>query len=160
MKVIGLTGSIGMGKSTTAAMFREAGIPVYDADAAVHDLYDEGGAAVGPVGEAFPGVVKDGRVDREALRQRVLGQPDELKRLNAIVHPLVGQDRIGFFEGARQAGADMVVRRRHRPRPGGGAGTGHGDHRRSAEERRLNHKNRRRPQKANQDKLLCFPCVM
>jgi dephospho-CoA kinase len=109
MKVIGLTGSIGMGKSTTAAMFREAGIPVYDADAAVHDLYDEGGAAVGPVGEAFPGVVKDGRVDREALRQRVLGQPEELKRLNAIVHPLVGQDRIGFFEGARQAGADMVV---------------------------------------------------
>jgi dephospho-CoA kinase len=109
MKVIGLTGSIGMGKSTTASMFREAGIPVYDADAAVHDLYDEGGAAVGPVGEAFPGVVKDGRVDREALRQRVLGQPDELKRLNAIVHPLVGQDRIGFFEGAKQAGADMVV---------------------------------------------------
>ncbi|RAK67350.1 dephospho-CoA kinase [Phenylobacterium kunshanense] len=109
MKVIGLTGSIGMGKSTTASMFREAGIPVYDADAAVHDLYDEGGAAVGPVGEAFPGVVKDGRIDREELRQRVLGKPEELKRLNAIVHPLVGQDRIGFFEGARQAGADMVV---------------------------------------------------
>jgi dephospho-CoA kinase len=109
MKVIGLTGSIGMGKSTTAAMFREAGIPVYDADAAVHDLYDEGGAAVGPVGEAFPGVVKDGRVDREELRKRVLGQPDELKRLNAIVHPLVGHDRIGFFEAAKQAGADMVV---------------------------------------------------
>jgi dephospho-CoA kinase len=109
MKVIGLTGSIGMGKSTTAAMFREAGVPVYDADAAVHDLYDEGGAAVGPVGEAFPGVVKDGRVDREALRQAVLGRPDELKRLNAIVHPLVGRDRIGFFEAAEGAGADMVV---------------------------------------------------
>lgn len=109
MKTIGLTGSIGMGKSTTAAMFRDAGIPVYDADAAVHDLYDEGGAGVGPVGEAFPGVVKDGRVDREELRKRVLGQPDELKRLNAIVHPLVGFDRVGFFKAAQDAGADMVV---------------------------------------------------
>jgi len=109
MKIIGLTGSIGMGKSTTAAMFREAGIPVYDADAAVHDLYDVGGAAVGPVGEAFPGVVKDGRVDREALRQRVLGQPDELKRLNAIVHPLVGLDRVGFLKNAEADGCDWVV---------------------------------------------------
>ena len=109
MLLIGLTGSIGMGKSTTAAMFREAGVPVYDADAAVHDLYDEGGAAVGPVGEAFPGVVKDGKVDREALRQRVLGQPEALKRLNAIVHPLVGKDRIGFFDQAKAQGADMVV---------------------------------------------------
>jgi dephospho-CoA kinase len=109
MILIGLTGSIGMGKSTTAAMFREEGVPVYDADAAVHDLYDEGGAAVGPVGEAFPGVVKDGRVDREALRQAVLGKPDELKRLNAIVHPLVGQDRHRFFDEARARGADMVV---------------------------------------------------
>ncbi len=109
MKVIGLTGSIGMGKSTTAAMFRDAGIPVYDADAAVHDLYDVGGAAVGPVGEAFPGVVRDGRVDREELRKRVLGQPEALKRLNAIVHPLVGQDRVGFFAQAEASGADMVI---------------------------------------------------
>jgi dephospho-CoA kinase len=109
MILIGLTGSIGMGKSTTAAMFREAGVPVYDADAAVHDLYDEGGAAVGPVGEAFPGVVVDGRVDRERLRQAVLGKPDELKKLNAIVHPLVGQDRAGFFEQAKAEGAEMVV---------------------------------------------------
>jgi dephospho-CoA kinase len=107
--LVGLTGSIGMGKSTTAAMFREAGIPVYDADAAVHDLYDEGGAAVGPVGEAFPGVVRNGKVDREALRQAVLGKPDELKRLNAIVHPLVGRDRGTFFEQATADGADMVV---------------------------------------------------
>jgi dephospho-CoA kinase len=109
MRVIGLTGSIGMGKSTTAAMFRDAGIPVYDADAVVHDLYDEGGAAVGPVGDAFPGVVKEGRVDREALRQAVLSKPDELKRLNAIVHPLVGRDRVGFFKAAEASGADMVV---------------------------------------------------
>ena len=109
MILIGLTGSIGMGKSTTAAMFREAGVPVYDADAAVHDLYDVGGAAVEPVGAAFPGVVKDGRVDREALRQAVLGKPDELKRLNAIVHPLVGRDRVGFFAKAEADGADMVV---------------------------------------------------
>jgi dephospho-CoA kinase len=109
MIVIGLTGSIGMGKSTTAAMFREAGVPVYDADAAVADLYAEGGAAVGPVGEAFPGVVKDGAIDREALRQRVLGHPEELKRLNAIVHPLVGRDRVAFFQAAEAKGADMVV---------------------------------------------------
>lgn len=109
MILIGLTGSIGMGKSTTAAMFRDLGVPVYDADAAVHDLYDQGGAAVGPVGEAFPGVVRDGRVDREALRQAVLGNPEALKRLNAIVHPLVGRDRIGFFQNAEARGADMVV---------------------------------------------------
>jgi dephospho-CoA kinase len=109
MILIGLTGSIGMGKSTTAAMFREAGVPVYDADAAVHDLYDTGGAAVGPVGDAFPGVVRDGKVDREALREAVLGKPDELKRLNAIVHPLVGRDRVGFFAQAQAGGADMVV---------------------------------------------------
>ncbi|HLZ74261.1 dephospho-CoA kinase [Phenylobacterium sp.] len=109
MILIGLTGSIGMGKSTTAAMFREAGVPVYDADAAVHDLYDQGGAAVEPVGAAFPGVVKAGRVDREALRNAVLGKPEELKRLNAIVHPLVGRDRVGFFAKAQADGADMVV---------------------------------------------------
>lgn len=109
MILIGLTGSIGMGKSTTAAMFREAGVPVYDADAAVHDLYDAGGAAVGPVGEAFPGVVKDGRVDREALRQAVLGDPAALKRLNAIVHPLVGRDRVGFFQKAEADRVELVA---------------------------------------------------
>ncbi|MDP2213920.1 dephospho-CoA kinase [Phenylobacterium sp.] len=109
MRIIGLTGSIGMGKSTTAAMFREHGIPVYDADAAVHDLYDVGGAAVAPVGEAFPGVVQGGAVDRELLRQQVLGDPEALKRLNAIVHPLVGLDRQTFFADAQAKGADMVV---------------------------------------------------
>jgi dephospho-CoA kinase len=109
MILIGLTGSIGMGKSTTASMFRDLGVPVYDADAAVHDLYDKGGAAVAPVGEAFPGVVQDGRVDREALLEAVLGDPEALKRLNAIVHPLVGRDRVGFFQRAETQGADMVV---------------------------------------------------
>lgn len=109
MILVGLTGSIGMGKSTTAAMFREAGVPVYDADAAVADLYAKGGAAVEPVGAAFPGVVKEGAIDREALRQRVLGNPEALKRLNSIVHPLVGRSRAGFFEAAEKLGADMVV---------------------------------------------------
>jgi dephospho-CoA kinase len=109
MKVIGLTGSIGMGKSTTAAMFREAGIPVYDADAAVHAAYDVGGIAVGPVGEAFPGTVKDGRVDREALRQAVLGKPEAMAKLNGIVHPLIGRDRAGVFEQAAASGADMII---------------------------------------------------
>jgi dephospho-CoA kinase len=106
---IGLTGSIGMGKSTTAAMFREAGIPVYDADAAVADLYLEGGAAVGPLEAAFPGVTKDGAVDREALRQRVLGNDEAMARLNAVVHPLLGKDRIEFYRRAEAAGADMVL---------------------------------------------------
>lgn len=109
MKIIGLTGSIGMGKSTTAAMFREAGIPVYDADAEVHKAYDVGGAAVEPVGAAFPGVVKDGKVDREELRKRVLGNPEALKVLNGIVHPIVGRARAAVFEEAEKAGADMLV---------------------------------------------------
>ena len=109
MRIIGLTGSIGMGKSTTAAMFREAGVPVYDADAAVHELYKAGGAAVGPVEAAFPGVVRDGAVDRELLRQRVLGDPEALKKLNAVVHPIVAADRIGFFERKGEAGADIVI---------------------------------------------------
>jgi len=109
MITVGLTGSIGMGKSTTAAMFREAGVPVYDADAAVHALYDKGGRAVEAVEALFPGVVVDGTVDREALRQRVLGKPDELKKLTAIVHPMVGEDRAAFFEQAKAQGAEMVV---------------------------------------------------
>lgn len=109
MKIIGLTGSIGMGKSTTAAMFREAGIPVYDADAEVHKAYDVGGAAVEPVGAAFPGVVKDGKVDREELRKRVLGDPEALKVLNGIVHPIVGRARTRVFEEAEAMGADMVI---------------------------------------------------
>lgn len=109
MILLGLTGSIGMGKSTTAQVFREAGVPVYDADAEVHASYAPGGACVEPVGAAFPGVVKDGAVDREALRQAVLGQPEELKRLNSVVHPIIGALRRTFFDEAQAAGADLVV---------------------------------------------------
>lgn len=109
MITIGLTGSIGMGKSTTAAMFAEAGVPVYDADAEVHALYAPGGAAVAPIEAAFPGVVKDGAVDRAALGARVLGHPEALRQLETIVHPLVGRSRIGFFQAAEAKGADMVV---------------------------------------------------
>ncbi len=106
---LGLTGSIGMGKSTTAQMFREAGVPVYDADAAVAQLYLPGGAAVLPLEAAFPGVTKDGAVDREALRQRVLGDDAAMGRLNAVVHPLLGKDRMDFFEAAQDQRADLVV---------------------------------------------------
>ena len=109
MITIGLTGSIGMGKSATAAMFAEAGCPVYDADAEVHKLYAKGGAAVGPVGEAFPGVVNDGAVDRAKLSERVVGQPEALGRLNRIVWPLMGENRRAFFAKAEAEGARIVV---------------------------------------------------
>lgn len=109
MITVGLTGSIGMGKSTTAAMFAAAGALVYDADAEVANLYVKGGAAVEPLEAAFPGVVKDGAVDREALRQRVLGNPEAIKTLNGIVHPLLGAGRAAFFENAEKSGADVVV---------------------------------------------------
>jgi dephospho-CoA kinase len=107
--VLGLTGSIGMGKSTTAAMFREAGVPVYDADAAVHATYEKGGACVEPLRAAFPGVVRDDAVDREALRQAVLGRPEELKRLGGIVHPIIRGEQRAFFDAAAEAGEDLVV---------------------------------------------------
>jgi dephospho-CoA kinase len=109
MIVIGLTGSIGMGKSATAAMFAEAGAPVYDADAEVRRLYAPGGAAVARVEAAFPGVVVDGAVDRGRLGARVLGDPEALARLNSIVHPLMGEARAEFFREAREAGAEVVV---------------------------------------------------
>jgi len=107
--LVGLTGSIGMGKSETAKMFAKLGIPVYDADAAVARLYDVGGAAVPAIAEAFPGCVKDGRVDRVELRKRVVNNPEALKKLDSVVHPLVGQERTGFMEDAIARGADMVV---------------------------------------------------
>lgn len=109
MIVLGLTGSIGMGKSTTAAMFEAEGVPVYDADAEVHALYAKGGAAVGPVGEAFDGVVVDGAIDRAKLSAHVVGNAEAMKRLEAIVHPLVGASRVGFFEKAAAWNADIVV---------------------------------------------------
>lgn len=105
--ILGLTGSIGMGKSTTAAMFRDAGVPVFDADAAVHALYR--GAAVAPVEAAFPGVTREGAVDRDLLRQRVLDDAAVLRRLEAIVHPLVQAERAAFLAAARRAGAPLVV---------------------------------------------------
>ncbi len=109
MIMLGLTGSIGMGKSATAAMFAEAGCPVYDADAEVHRLYAKGGAAVGPVGEAFPGVVEDGAVNRAKLSDLVVGKPDQLDRLNRTVWPLMGANRRDFLAKAEADGVDIVV---------------------------------------------------
>lgn len=97
MIVLGLTGSIGMGKSTAAAMLRRLGCPVHDADAAVHRLYAKGGAAVGPIAAAFPGAVRNGAVDRAALSALVVGDPQALRRLEAIVHPLVLADSRRFL---------------------------------------------------------------
>ena len=95
--LLGLTGSIGMGKSTTAKMFRDEGIPVWDADAAVHRLYERGGAAVAQVGAAFPEAVLDGAISREALKKIMAADPSALGRLEKIVHPLVAQDRAAFI---------------------------------------------------------------
>lgn len=107
--ILGLTGSIGMGKSTTAAMFADFGLPVYDADAEVHALYTKGGAAVEPLGDAFPTSIVDGAVDRDALRKLVLGQPEALKRLESIVHPLVGMTQLAFRQKAVEAESDIAV---------------------------------------------------
>ncbi len=107
MLKIGLTGSIGMGKSTTADMFRAAGVPVLDSDRIVHDLYR--GAAVAPIEAAFPGVVVEGAVDRGRLAQKVLGDPHALKRLEDIVHPLVWAARDAFLKEQEEKGARLVV---------------------------------------------------
>jgi dephospho-CoA kinase len=107
MLVLGLTGSIGMGKSTAARFFAEAGVPVYDADAAVHRLYE--GEAVEPIGKAFPGTVADGKVDRVKLAAQVLDDPAALKRLEAIVHPLVRAREARFLAEAAARGAPVVV---------------------------------------------------
>ncbi|HWA03697.1 MAG TPA: dephospho-CoA kinase [Rhizomicrobium sp.] len=107
--IIGLTGSIGMGKSETARMFARLGIPVYDSDAAVHRLYEPGGGAVDPIEKAFPGTVRDGRVDRAALSRRLAGDEAAFRTLERIVHPLVAADQREFLERAGREGADMVV---------------------------------------------------
>lgn len=109
MIVLGLTGSIGMGKSTVGKMFAEEGAPVFDSDAAVHALYAAGGAAAAPVEAAFPGVTVDGAVDREALSRRVVGDEAAIKRLETIVHPLVRQAQAEFLQTNRDAGTKVVV---------------------------------------------------
>lgn len=109
MIIVGLTGSIGMGKSTVAAMFAEEGAPGFDSDAAVHALYAMGGAAVTPVEAAFPGVTKDGAIDRVALSARVVGNAEAIKRLEEIVHPLVRQAQMEFLQSQRDAGTQVVI---------------------------------------------------
>ena len=103
---LGLTGSIGMGKSTAAGMFADEGCAVWDADAAVHRLYGRGGAAVAPLAAAFPEAIKNGTVDRAALKARIAQDPQALRRIETIVHPLVAADREAFRAAAR---ADIAV---------------------------------------------------
>jgi dephospho-CoA kinase len=107
MLILGLTGSIGMGKSTTAKLFAEAGVPVYDADAAVHQIYQ--GEAAPAIEAAFPGTTVDGKVDRARLSAQVVHDPAAMKQLEQIVHPMLGASRQKFFEDAQAAGAPVVV---------------------------------------------------
>ena len=109
MIVIGLTGSIGMGKSTVAQMFAEEGAPAFNSDDAVHALYARGGDAVAPVEAAFPGVANNGAIDRSALSARLVDNPQAIKQLEAIVHPLVRQAQTEFLQRHRQAGASAVI---------------------------------------------------
>ena len=107
MIVLGLTGSIGMGKSTTANLFAEAGVPVYDADAAVHRLYE--GEAVAAIEAAFPGTTAGGKVDRNKLSARVVHDPAAMERLEEIVHPMLGASRQKFLRDAEASGAPVAV---------------------------------------------------
>jgi dephospho-CoA kinase len=107
MIILGLTGSIGMGKSTTAKLFAEAGVPVYDADAAVHMLYE--GEAVPAIEAAFPGTTVNGKVDRNKLSARVVHDPAAIERLEQTVHPMLGASRQKFLEDAERSGAPVVV---------------------------------------------------
>lgn len=107
MRILGLTGSIGMGKSTTAKLFAEAGVPVYDADAAVHQLYE--GEAAPAIEAAFPGTTANGKVDRSKLSARVVHDPAAIKQLEQIVHPMLGSSRQKFFADAEAAKAPVVV---------------------------------------------------
>jgi len=106
---IGLTGSIGMGKSTVAAMFDDLGAAPWSADEAVHRLYEEGGAAVAAITALFPDAVIDGAVDRARLAKIVLGAPKKLEQLEGLIHPLVAADREAFMSAAAQAGAPAIV---------------------------------------------------
>ncbi len=107
MIILGLTGSIGMGKSTTAKLFAEAGVPVYDADATVHRLYE--GEAVPAIEAAFPGTTVNGKVDRALLSARVVHDPAAIKRLEAIVHPMLGASRQKFLDDAERSGAPVAL---------------------------------------------------
>jgi len=107
MIVLGLTGSIGMGKSTTATLFAEAGVPVYDADATVHMLYE--GGAVPAIEAAFPGTTANGKVDRNKLSARVVHDPAAIKQLEQIVHPMLGASRQKFLDDAERSGAAVAV---------------------------------------------------
>jgi len=107
MLILGLTGSIGMGKSTTAKLFAEAGVPVYDADAAVHQLYE--GEAVPAIEAAFPGTTAGGKVDRARLSASVVHDPAAIRQLEQIVHPMLGASRQRFFDEAEAAGAPVAV---------------------------------------------------
>ena len=107
MFILGLTGSIGMGKSTTASFFAEAGVPVHDSDAVVHRLYE--GDAVAPVEAAFPGVTVDGKIDRAKLAAQLIGKPDAIKRLEAIVHPLVRAATQRFVQAQAAQGARVIL---------------------------------------------------
>ena len=107
--VIGLTGSIGMGKTETLGLFAAQDIPVYDADAAVHRLYARDGAAVKPGGKTFPAAVKDGAIDRAALSRLIEQDPEALKTLERLVHPLIAAERERFIDAAARAGARIVV---------------------------------------------------
>ncbi|KAG2443192.1 hypothetical protein HYH02_009269 [Chlamydomonas schloesseri] len=107
--VLGLTGSIGMGKSTVSNMLKEEGVPVWDADATVHKLYSAGGAAVPLVEAAFPGVTVGGAIDRAALSKYVVGNEAAMKQLEGIVHPLVAADRADFLAQVRASGQPLAV---------------------------------------------------
>jgi dephospho-CoA kinase len=109
MKILGLTGSVGMGKSTAATMLRRMGVPVYDADAAVHRMMRKGGIAVAKVAATFPGVEHDGAIDRPALGKRVFGDEPAMKRLEAIVHPLVREDEKLFLAAHHRRKTRLVV---------------------------------------------------
>jgi dephospho-CoA kinase len=109
MVILGLTGSIGMGKSTAVQCLRRLRVPVYDADAAVHEVFAKGGAAVAPVGEAFPSVIVDGAVDRSALSRLAVDNPAVLERLEAIVHPIVRRLQDRFLRAMAIRRADLVV---------------------------------------------------